>query len=100
MSVEIEGLDNLADFLNDISGENTVSMDELFTKGFMATNTEFESISEFFDKSPWSVESQEDFEQIPQEKFDAYVDKHTGFNSWEAMMKAAAREWITRQVNL
>jgi len=100
MSVEIEGLDNLADSLDEVSGENTVSMGELFTEGFMATNTEFESISEFFDESPWSVDSQEDFEQIPQDEFDIYVDKHTGFNSWEAMMKAAAREWITRQINL
>ena len=104
MSVQIEGFEELADQLEELSasldGEQDIPMEELFTNGFMATNTEFNSISGFFEESPWAIESEEDFQNIDEGEFDQYVDQHTGFNSWEAMLSAAAREWLTRQVSL
>ena len=104
MSVQIEGFEELADQLEELSDslnvDQDIPMEELFTDGFMATNTEFESISEFFEKSPWTIESEEDFQNIDEDEFDKYVDNHTGFSSWEAMLSAAAREWLTRQISL
>ena len=99
MSIQIEGFEELADQLDGLSDQD-IPMEELFTDGFMATNTDFESISEFFEKSRWTVESEEDFQKIDENEFDRYVDKHTGFNSWEAMLSAAAREWLMREINL
>lgn len=104
MSVRIEGFEELADQLEELSDspdvDQDVPMEELFTDGFMATNTEFDSISEFFEESPWTIKSEEDFHNIAEDEFDRYVDKHTGFSSWEAMLSAAAREWLTRQISL
>ncbi|PHQ38207.1 hypothetical protein DJ69_12680 [Halorubrum persicum] len=104
MSVQIEGFEELTDQLEELSTsvdvEQDIPMGELFTDGFMATNTDFDSISEFFDESRWTVESEEDFQKIDEDEFDRYVDKHTGFSSWEAMLSAAAREWLTRQIEL
>lgn len=104
MSVQIEGFEELADQLEELHDsldlDQDIPMDELFTDGFMATNTEFDSISEFFEKSPWTIESEEDFRNIDEDEFARYVDKHTGFSSWEAMLSAAAREWLTRQISL
>lgn len=105
MSVEIEGFEELTEKLNRlkknaeaVDGENAVSFDELFTPNFMRTYTEYDSIETFFERSPWTVETQDDFERIPEDDFDHYVDEHTGFNSWEAMLSAAAREWLGRQL--
>lgn len=105
MSVEIEGLDEFREELDrlleqadNLHGQNEVPMDELFTTGFMQTHTDFTSLEEFFSKSPWSVETQDDFKKIPQKEFDEYVNKHTGFKDWEAMLSAAGREWVTRQL--
>lgn len=104
MSVQIEGFEELADQLEELSDsldvDQDIPMEELFTDGFMATNTDFDSISEFFEESPWTIESEEDFHNIDEDEFDRYVDKHTGFSSWEAMLSAAAREWLTRQISL
>lgn len=107
MGIEIEGLDELQKELEKLTeqaenlhGENEVPMDELFTNGFMQTHTDFESLEEFFSNSPWEVETKDDFNKIPQSEFDAYVTKHTGFNDWDAMLSAAGREWITRQLGL
>lgn len=103
MSVQIEGFEELADQLEELSDSPDVNQNipigELFTEGFMATNTEFDSISEFFEKSPWTIESEDDFHNIDEGEFDRYVDEHTGFSSWEAMLSAAAREWLTRQLS-
>lgn len=106
MSVEIKGFEELAGKLgrlaenaDSIDGENTVSFDELFTPEFMQTYTEYNSIDSFFGQSRWTVETQDDFKHIPEDDFDRYVDDHTGFNSWEAMLSAAAREWTTRQLS-
>jgi len=104
MSVQIKGFEELADQLEELSDstdvDRTIPIEELFTDGFMATNTEFDSMSEFFEQSPWTVESEADFHNIDEDEFDRYVDEHTGFSSWEAMLSAAAREWLTRQLSL
>lgn len=103
MSVQIEGFEELADQMVEVSAsldvDRNIPMDELFTDGFMATTTEFDSIAEFFEESPWTIGSEPDFHDIDEDDFDRYVDKHTGFSSWEAMLSSAAREWLTRQVS-
>ncbi|WP_017344496.1 hypothetical protein [Halorubrum sp. T3] len=107
MSVQIEGFEELADSLDSlqqdlegVSGKNEIPMEELFSASFMKTHTEFDSIGELFDSSPWEIETENDFKQIPESEFDDYIDTHTGFSSWEAMLTAAAREWLSRQINL
>lgn len=107
MSVHIEGFDELQDKVDELQertrnldGKNEIPMGELFRPDFMRSYTEFESIEEFFDESPWELNSQEDFKEIPEDEFDKYVDEHTGFNSWEVMLKTAGREWVARQLSL
>lgn len=107
MSVEIEGfeeaadqLDQLGENVGSIDGTNSVSFDELFPEDFMRTYTDHNSIATFFAESPWTVETEEDFERISEDEFDRYVNDHTGFNSWEAMLSVAAREWLSRHLSL
>lgn len=107
MSVEIEGFEEAADELDrlaenggSVDGTNSISFDELFPGDFMRTYTEHDSIAAFFGESPWTVETEEDFERIPEAEFDRYVNDHTGFNSWEAMLSAAAREWLSRKLSI
>lgn len=105
MSVEISGFEELGDELDQlqeqvdaVDGETAVSFAELFPADFMETYTEFDSIQAFFEASPWTVETDADFEAIPEDEFDEYVDDHTEFDRWEAMLSAAAREWIGRKL--
>jgi hypothetical protein len=108
MSVQIEGFEDLADQLDSLAagiegleGENEIPIDDLFTPQFMRTHTEeFESFDGFMDASPWTVESEADFEAIPEDKFDAYVAEHTVFKDWESMLSAAGKEWVVRQLGI
>lgn len=105
MGVEIEGFDELQDELERLAekamgleGTNEVSFEELFTPSFMATHTDFATFEEFMEASPWTVESQADFEAVPEQEFDVYVAENTRFQNWEAMLGKAAEQWAARQL--
>lgn len=102
MSVEIRGfeeeIDRLEEQLDAVDGEATVSVAELFPDGFMQTHTDFETIHAFFGKSPWTIDPEADFPSLPADELDEYVNAHSGFKTWDAMLAAAGREWITRKL--
>jgi hypothetical protein len=106
MSVSIDGFEELDEAFDGIRGEvdslqksNSVAIEEVFSPGFMRAHTEFETIVEFFEESPWKVETETDFDRLPADEFDEYVDEHTGFNSWRSMLSTAAREWLLREAS-
>lgn len=88
----------MADNAAELEGENEVSFDELFTDEFMRQHSEVNSIEEFFEESQWDVSSEEDFEAIPEDEFDEYIDSHTEFDSWGEMQRAAVEDWTARQI--
>lgn len=103
----VDGLDELADELEELGdraekldGENEVPLDELFNPSFMRKYTDFESIEEFFEESQWTVESEEDLDEIPEEPFNKYVNDHTVFSNQDEMMKKAGEEWTVDQLGL
>lgn len=105
MKVEIEGLDDLEDALDDMLGDaldlgetNEIAFTELFPPDFMRLYSEFDNIEDFFETSPWEVESQQDFRDIPEEPFDEYVANHTDFPDWETMQETAFNRYIERKI--
>lgn len=99
MAVEVRGLDRferqLRDFenrLEDAGGE--VPVDEVLHPEFVRSYTEFDSFDDLLAHSRWVVRTTEDFERIPEDEFDEYVDEHTKFDDWETMLSVATREYI------
>lgn len=97
MTVEITGFDDLDGFRERVeSSDGKVPMAQLFTSDFMQNYTEFETFEAFLDRSPWAVETQADFESIPADELDAYVEERTGFDSWATMLSVGGREYVLR----
>lgn len=100
-----DGFDDLADRLDEMrkgakkyeSGQE-VSFEELFPPIFMQQYTDFGTMDEFLEQSPWNVETNEDFEQIPEDEFDQYVQSNSKFESWEDMLGKAGTEQISRDM--
>lgn len=88
----------MADAARDLDGENQVSFGELFSNKFMRRHTDFDDIEAFFEESPWEVEDEEDFEEIPEDEFDEYVEDTTLFDTWESMLDKAAEKWMMDQL--
>lgn len=102
MSVKITGLDKLMQDLEDLSqkasaidGQNNVPLEELFPCHFMLRYTDFNSIEHMLDKSGYNIRSQKDLDNIPSDEWDDYISKNTRFNTWNEMMSAAGKEWVT-----
>jgi len=82
-----------------LNESNEIPLTELFPDEFMQLYTEYSSIEDFFDASPWDVEGQDDFEAIPDDDFDEYVDEHTDFPNWEVMYQTAGKQFFERKFN-
>lgn len=80
----------------DVNGE--VSLEVLFNSDFIQRNTNFSNMQEFFDKSPFEIKSQEDFEKLDVSELDGYVQENTKFKSWDEMKKKAGEEYVAKQL--
>ena len=69
--------------------EGSISFTELFTSEFMQLYTQYESIEELLSSGGFEVNSEEDYEAIPDEDIDAHVAKTTNFRSWKEMLTEA-----------
>ncbi len=107
MEFTIEGFDELNRKLEELGktaeeldGEQSISFEELFPETFMSANTGFETITQMIEDSGYKVESTEDFKQIPDNEWDAFVSNHTHFQDWKEMLNQAASEWAIGKLDL
>jgi hypothetical protein len=105
MSIQIKGLDEfhkklkrLSDNAKKLDREHNIPFDVLFNNKFMSRYTNFASIDDFIKNSGYEVSSQEDFEKIPDVKWDIYVRCNSRFQNWSKMMEKAAEEYVTKQL--
>jgi len=102
---KITGLDNLEKQLKqleknveELSQKNQVSFAELFPPSFMQKNTSFSSMDELIKAGGFKVESQEDFESIPEAEFDKHIAANSKFKNWEDMLNEAYSQYISPKI--
>jgi hypothetical protein len=101
--ISIDGFDNLRRNLDQLqrnieSLQGEVSFSELFPPGFMARYTNFTSLDDLLAKSGFKVETGEDFANIPDAAWDAFIASSTRFANWEAMQQKAFEEYAQRKL--
>ncbi|EKS4345153.1 hypothetical protein QB607_003157 [Clostridium botulinum] len=103
--IEITGLDDLIkDFEHmenqgeKLNGEDDIPFDALFNKHFMIKYTSFDNFDLFLKEGGFEAETSEDFEDIPEEKLDVYIEKKTKFKSWSEMLEQAGEEYIKKKM--
>ena len=87
-------LDKLQRRCRELEGENSVSFEELFSPSFLNKYTKFSSIYDMFNKSGFTVNNQDDFKKIPDDKWDKFIVENSQFSSWQDMIDKAGKEWI------
>lgn len=83
-----------------LDGEHSVPLAELFNDEFMLRNTEFPSVKSMLEGSGYKIESNEELANIPEEDWDTFIRSCTRFASWDEMKNAAAQEWVGRTLEL
>jgi len=107
LGLKVSGFDELKNELKriekaakDLEGTHSVNMNELFIPSFMSRYTNFSSFDEFIEASGFTVNSQEDFESIPDAEMDKYVQANTQFASWQEMLDKSVEEYTVRKLGL
>ena len=105
MSFKIKGFDKLEKQLNqmqkaaeELSNTNTVSFDKLFTCSFMNKYTNFSNFDDLLYAGNFIVNSQEDFEAIPDKEFDIHISSCTKFSTWEEMLNKATELYVSKKL--
>ena len=80
-----EELSNYAEKLNGQS----VSFSDIFTETFLSENSAFTNFDKLIEASGFKVESQEDFEAIPDHEWDEFILENTNFENWQEMLDVA-----------
>ncbi len=104
-SFKITGLDKLEKQLKqmekgakELSRTKNVAFGELFPTSFMRRYTSFSSMDELLEAGGFHVESQEDFEAIPDEPFDEHIAATTKFSTWEDMLGEATSQYAAKKL--
>lgn len=105
MGFEIDGLDELQNEFNqmaesskELSETEYIDFNDLFTASFMQEHSKFLDFDEFLKAGNFIVNSQEDFEAIPDSELDIYTSKTTDFSSWEDMFGTAMEEYTVNKL--
>lgn len=90
MKFKVTGIDavqrrfkEMARAAEELNGEHQVSLDDLFSEEFMNNNTRYDSLDDFFDAAGFKIESQQDFDDLPEDELDAKVQELTKYQSWD-----------------
>jgi len=83
-----------------LDGEQSVQLADLFHDEFMLRNTEFPSVELMLEASGYKIESNDDFANIPEGDWNEFIRSRTRFASWDEMKNAAAQEWVARALGL
>lgn len=75
----------------EVNGNQDIT--DIFTPDFMSRNSRFSSIEEFFEESSFDVNTQEDFEAVPETEIDRFTKDNTDFDSWESFKTEAGKQF-------
>ncbi len=106
MSFEIKGLKDAQERLNKLSegverlDGQTVPLAEVLTDSFIQENSSFDSLDSLIEASGFTVESQTDFEAIPDDEWNNFISKNTSFDSWQDMINNAGAIYARNKLGL
>ncbi len=80
------------------SEKSTLPWEELLSDVFMKQYSPYENLNQFLEASGFKIENAEDFQQIPEDKWNEFIKASTTFNSWEDMLGTATKSWIKKKL--
>lgn len=99
--MKINGIDEIQRSLRQLSaraealdGAHEVPIEDLLTADFIHEHTGCGSVDQWFEASPFKIETTADFKAIPDAEWDKFVRTTTDFESCQAMLAAASEQYV------
>ena len=70
---------------------------DVFDAAVMRRYTRYRSFEKFLAGGGFSIACQKDFEELPEEKMDAFIKKASKFSSWQEMLDFATDKYARRK---
>lgn len=93
-------LDKLAKNAEELDGTHNVSLTDVLTSGFISEHTRFANLDELFEAGGFKFNTQEEFEAIPEDELDRFIQSESSFDSWQDMLGAAGQTWAAKKLGL
>jgi hypothetical protein len=93
-------LQDLAKKAQALDGTHNVPISELLTPAFVLKQTRFANADEMFNASGFKIETEQDFAAIPDDKWDEFIRAVSSFSDWQAMLRAASKEWAAKKLGI
>ena len=90
-------LEELQKIAEDLEGERSIPLYELFNSNFMHKYTSFKSFEAFLSAGNFKAETKEEFDAIPDNEMNKHVSKTTDFKDWENMFGVAVEEYVIKR---
>lgn len=105
MKFEFSGFDEVEKALkevqkeiDEVAGGKFVKFKELLTDEFMSKHTSHNSMEQFFDRSPFEVKTQEDFNRIEENELNAFTKETTNYDSFHEMLQHAGTLYMKKEL--
>ena len=95
----IEDLNSAVDKVDELSEIDEIPLEELFTVEFMNAHSDFGNFFEMLSSFGYDINSQEDFDSIPEEELNMKISESTDFESFQDMLDEASSDYIQKHLN-
>ena len=103
VKLNLDGLKKLERKVRELDGKHQIPLSDLFPPWFLRAHTRFSSLDDLEAKARergFSLGSQEDWDKLPADQWDAFIAEYTHFSTWKDMLGKGAAEWTSRQLGL
>jgi hypothetical protein len=81
-----------------LEGRHEIKASDIFTPAFMRRYTKVISFEALIEAGGFQVDSQADFDAIPDAEWEKVVREHTSFASWREMQEKGAEEYASKRL--
>ncbi|UXZ98352.1 hypothetical protein K3169_11045 [Pseudomonas phytophila] len=93
---DLSGLKKLQENMEALSGSHEISLSEILTDDFVSSHSKFADFDTLL--AEVGVTTPEQFKELPDDEFDAFIAGHTDFDSWLDMQQQGAAAYARAKI--
>ena len=98
MDENFKNLETLGKNLKELSETSSVPLTDVYSDTFFQKHTPFQSFQDFLEKGGFTINSQEDLENISDEDLNKFTNENTSFESFEKLQELAVAEFTRKLI--
>lgn len=94
MELNLRNLNKLEQNISELPENESIPLNELMNPNFISNCSQFSDLEELMRASGFKVASKEDFEAIPEQEWEKFIQENTSYESWTEMQQSAGVNYV------